>query len=353
MVELRTYDSDADDVAELCERVRMHDGDDDKWTPLWDAPFVRQQIEAPADDRELMIGAYDDGRLIGSFFAIPYLFNVGVEQLRGTFSTCFMVDPAYRALGPYLIEKLRRRHRDLEYAFSLGFVMGGPATTSFQCWSNYAKHSPHNCTFVSDAGCWFAALDPALLDNSVSEDEQRRMDAYLAGQSRARESSRSNDVNIRVYRDDDLVACLECLMAQIESADWTIHWNEKSLCAQLQDNGHGQTLVAEREGKVCGFISHHRLSLWNGAKIRSAVIDLLAAISGDRSVHKQLVAAACRKLSKEDVQVAMALRSPTFRARTMIPSGFLPLPEPNRLVMLFADQDRYVSPSGNFEIILR
>ena len=352
MVEIRTYDGDGSDLAELCLRIRIQEGVEDKWAPLWDAAYVRNQIEKPAADRELMVAAYDGKRLVGSFFAVPYPFILHGQQRRGTFSTCLMIDPSYRALTPYVIEKLNRRHRDNNYAFSLGFIMGGPKSGPHQCWTTYARAYPRNCRFISEVGYWLSTFDPSVLDEA-SRFEHARVSGQLAGQLQGRKRIPEPGTEIRAYRNSDLDACLDCLNAQTAGADWAIHWNNENLGVHLQGDGNTRTMVAERAGGISGFISYHRLSLWNRETVRTVVFDLLATETGDDQTRRQLLSAACAKAREDGAQIATALRSSMFRARAMIPAGFLPSPDTGRLVVLFATENLDVSPSEEFAIMLR
>ncbi|MDA4846584.1 hypothetical protein [Hoeflea poritis] len=350
MVEIRTYDGDGSDFAELCLRIRKQEGEEEKWSPLWDAAYLRRQIEAPAADRELMVGAYDGERLIGSFFAVPYMFDVRGETLAGTFSTCLMIDPAFRGLTPYVIEKLRRRHRDNGYAFSLGFVMGGPNSGPHQCWTGYAKAYPKNFQFITDAGYWIRAFDPSVLDEA-GRAEQARANAELGARLQSGADAAPAGIGVRACRHDDLGDCLELLKAQNARADWSIRWDRDSLGQYLIGSGKTDALVAERNGSVAGVIGLHWLSVWNEREIRGVVIDMLAA--GDDLIRRHLLQEACTRARQEGAQVATALRSSMFRARTVIPSGFLPAPDPGRLVVLFADESIEASASDSFELMLR
>ena len=350
MVEIRTYDGDGSDFAELCLRIRKQEGEEEKWSPLWDAAYLRGQIEAPAADRELMVAAYDGERLIGSFFAVPYMFDVRGKKLAGTFSTCLMIDPAFRGLTPYVIEKLRRRHRNNGYAFSLGFVMGGPNSGPYQCWTGYARAYPKNFQFVSDAGYWIRAFDPSVLDEA-GRAEQARANAELGTRLESGSDAPPADTEIRACREGDLENCLYLLKAQTARVDWSIGWDRDSLGTYLTGSANTDALVAERDGSVAGVIGLHWLSVWNDGEICGVVIDMLAA--GDDLTRRHLLQAACAKAQREGAQVATALRSSMFRARTVIPSGFLPAPDPGRLVVLFADESIEASASGDFELMLR
>lgn len=351
MVEIRTYDGDGTDLEELCLRVRTGEGDAGKWEPLWNAAYIRRQILAPAKNRELAVAAYDSGRLVGAFFAVPYRFRVRGRSLPGSFSTCLIVDPAYRGLTPYVIEKLRRRHRENGIAFSLGFVMGQPGSGPYECWTGYAKAYPKNCRFVSDAGNWIAAFDISVLDDASREERDRAV-AQLTGQ-RGGDNARPSGIKIRAFRPDDLPACLELAQKQVERADWAIDWDETALMTFLEKNQNGTAFVAEHDGTLCGLVNYHQLPLWNGAPVGNAVFDLLATAPGKTAAGAALLDATCKKARDEGAQLATALRSSMFRARTMIPAGFLPSPDSGRLVVLFSEDDIEAGPSENYELLLR
>ncbi|WP_136661020.1 hypothetical protein [Nitratireductor sp. XY-223] len=352
MVEIRTYDGDGSDFAELCLRIRGQEGEAEKWSPLWDADYLRGQIEAPAADRELMVAAYDGGRLIGSFFAVPYRFNLRGESLRGTYSTCLMIDPAFRGLTPYVIEKLRRRHRDNGYALSLGFVMGGPGSGPHQCWTSYARAYPKNCRFVADAGYWIRAFDPSVLD-AESRAGQARADEQLAGRLSGGEVDPPPDTELRACREDDIDACLELLRAQAARADCSMDWDRQSLGRHLIGSANTDALVADRDGSAIGLVAMHRLPVWNERPVHGVVIDMLAADARDDQTRRLLLNGACAKAREAGAQIATALRSSMFRARVMIPAGFLPAPDPGRLVVLFADETIEASAADDFELMLR
>lgn len=352
MVEIRTYDGDGSDFAELCLRIRKQEGEEEKWSPLWDAAYLRSQIEAPAADRELMVAAYDGERLIGSFFAVPYTFNVRGNPVRGTFSTCLMIDPAFRGLTPYVIEKLRRRHRDSGYAFSLGFVMGGPRSGPYQCWTSYAKAYPKNCRFVSEAGYWIRAFDPSVLDEA-GRAEQARADEQLASRLYGGEGNPPSDIEVSTCGPDDVDRCLELITAQTAKADWSIDWDRSGLQTYLLASDNTRALVARRGGAITGFVGFHQLSVWNERPINSVVVDMLAADTRDDETRRQLLQSVGEKTQQDGAQIAMALRSSMFRARTVIPAGFLPAPDPGRLVVLFADETVDAAASEDFELMLR
>lgn len=351
MVELRNFEGDASEFAALCASVRRHEGNTAEWSPMWDAPFVRGQIDAPARNRELMVAAYDGNRLVGAFFAVPYEFIVRGDLISGSFSTCFIVDPNYRALGPYLVEELRRRHRDAGLAMSLGFVMGGHETAAGRFWKRYAEMAPKKCRFVGEAGLWGLVIDAKLAAgigfaelSRLAEPRQRASDASL----RVAEPS----VSVRPYRKEDLPACLTCLRRVTAKANISIRWTAENLSILLGGEG-SRTLVAQRHDEACGFVHYHRLPIWHGARIAGAVIDLLATDTRDGDLQNRLVAAARNSMADTDVQVAIALRSRMFPARLMVPAGFLPLPSGLEIVVLFAHDDINIAPFDTFELLLR
>ena len=69
-MEIRSYEGDAEDLAELMQRVWKGTYLRKMWFPLWDAEFLRWQLGN--DDRRLCLAAYDEKELVGCFFSVRH-----------------------------------------------------------------------------------------------------------------------------------------------------------------------------------------------------------------------------------------------------------------------------------------
>jgi hypothetical protein len=68
-IQIRDYSGDFEDVAELSRQVWTSEYSNKMWFPLWDAMFFRWQVGAQSG--ALCPVAYDDAKLVGTFFLFP------------------------------------------------------------------------------------------------------------------------------------------------------------------------------------------------------------------------------------------------------------------------------------------
>lgn len=341
MIEIRTYDGDGEDAADLIGRTWRAAYGGKTWCPVWTADYLRWQLlSGEAGERDFLVAAYDGRKLVGCFFAKRATFQVLGRDLTGTIGSWFSVDPEARAprLGMEIIEELRRRHVEHEAAFLLGVVNGDPSTVANKFWTSYAKLFPDQIRFVRRIGYWIRVLDAASVRGKYLH-RSERLAARMHGMIPFLRPPRSPAREVREYRDADLDRCAPLVAALVTNTDFALTIPRHRLAPQLCWYGVPQTLVHDVDNGPFGLVNYHRIGLLGSDVVSAGLIDLLGCEGGSVRVRRRLLRSAVARMAAGGTDIAFALRTPTFPARVMVPAGFAPLPKSEHLVLVFPRSD--------------
>lgn len=355
MIELRTYDGDGSEIVELMGRAWRHRYDGRMWFPLWDVPFFRWQLlaERPGG-RDLLVGAYEGGRLVGCCFAERFDYRLGDQVMPASIGSWLTVDPEtkFKGLGTQIIEDLRRRHLEQDLRFMLGYCLGDSSASANRFWHSYAQKRKGNLIFLRRMGYWVHLIDPRLVAaNSLSSYE--RLQARAAGLLGRRSAATDGSSGVRPYRPADLAACFDATQNMLEHADLAMLWTRKRLSLQLDYEGFPQTLVLEDEGRVKGFVNYHQWWLVGKAAIRTAIIDLFVCDALSHRQRKDLLGAAVRRMEEDGYHTALALRTGMMSSRTMLSCGFLPRPASDYLMLVYPGPDFKIAAPRRIHVLFR
>lgn len=355
MVEIRTYDGDGSDVADLMERVwgGMYGGR--KWIPFWGRDTLDFQILAERPrGRDYLVAAYDGTRLVGVFFAEPLTYRVRDQLVEGSVGSWLTVERtlASSSVGINLLLEMQRRHREKRAAFCLGYVAGGRKTAGSEFWRYYAKCDPQNCAFLRRVGHWVRIYDHGGLART-GLNALERIGARALSLLQSRQPPLPQDVCVREYTPADLPACLEAAHRMAADADLSIHWTHDRLALQLHRHAVARTLIVEQSGNISGFLNYHQIRLLGGGTLQAAIIDVLAA---DQLTHHQCIAllrAAGHRMVEEGIQAAIMLRSCMCRGPALLACGFMPVPAFDHLVCLFKDPNLDLHKPSRIHLLIR
>jgi len=355
MIEIRTYEGNGDDAAELIGRAWRAAYGGRFWCPVWDADYLRWQLlPGHPGERDFLVAAYDGRKLAGCFFALRATFRVRGTEVTGTMGSWFSIDPEIRAprLGMEIIEELRRRHVEHEAAFMLAVVNGDPATVAHRFWTTYAKLVPTQIRLVRRIGYWIRILDSASVRRKCLH-RSERLCAGIHGIIPFLRPPRGPARSVREYRDSDLDRCAPIVSALSTNTDLSVTFRRDRLATQLSWDGFPRTLVHDGNGGPFGLINYHRIELLGGDVVSAALVELLGCEGGSMRVRRCLLRSAMARMAVEDTDIAFALRIPAFPARVMIPSGFWPVPQSEHLVIVFPRPDLELPPAARPFMLFR
>jgi N-myristoyl transferase len=349
-MDIRPYEGDGEDAAQLMRRVWTKTYLGEMWFPLWSPEFLRWQFGK--EDRQLCLAVYDANKLVGCFFSVRHSLRIRSTVFPMSFSSWFTIDHDYRLprLGLDLIEALRRRHRETGQALSLGVVSGDPSSVAHLFWSKYSKACPQNFRFISKFGSWVKILNAPVMARA-GIDAWERWGVRLLGPVLKR-SPWGHDSHLRPYQSGDLGACARLLDRATSSMDWAVVWSEQQLTRQLE-GPIPRSLVFERDGEVQGVVNYHHMQ-WQGlAPIRIALIDLWATAGLNHFEVSRLLGSVCHHLRGEDVDAVVCLRSSMFPTAALVANVFVALPASNYLVALFPQPHVPLEPPKTWSLLLR
>jgi len=355
MIEIRTYDGDGEDVADLTARTWRAAYGGKNWCPFWSAEHIRWQLLSgrPAD-RDFLVAAYDGCRLVGCFFAERTTFRADNREVVGTIGSWFTVDPQARSprLGIDIIEELRRRHCEHGAAFLLGYVNGNPKTPANKFWTCYAELYPGQIRFVRRIGYWIRILNSASLRRKCVHWFER-FAARVHGRLPFLGAPRGMAPEVRDYAGGDLNRCGSLVGEMSENSDLAMIWSRDRMASQLDWNGFPRSLVLDRGDAPFGMVNYHRFGLLGADVVTTGLIDLLGCEGGSVRDQRRLLRSAVARMASDGLDIAMALRTSMFPPRVMVPCGFWPLPQSEHLVYVFPRPDLRLPPADRPFILFR
>lgn len=350
MIEVRTFEDSAAELARFSQRA-WHDSYRGRMPiPLWDGRYFEWQFPREADGgRDYVVAAYEGSKLVGVLGAQPFRFRWDGEEADGTMGSWFSVSPDHQrqGIGSRLFAEQRRRHLERGARFMLGYAFTGARAS---IGPRFFAHLPHVVT-INRIGCWARVLDHRAMarwEPSIMESLVARALGVVQRAPRA-----SGDEETRPYRPTDLSACLALLGELLDGVSLGFVWNRECLARQLEYAGVAETVVAEEEGRVAGFLNYHRLEYQGRGTVLGAVVDLLATGRLDRRRSRSLLGAALRQMAEEHVQVAIVLGLTCYPKSALWGAGFVPMRRDMTLICICMDPTFPARRMGSFLLYLR
>jgi hypothetical protein len=298
------------------------------------------------------VAAYDDDKLIGSFFAAPHALRIGSTVHPVTLSSWCTVDPDYRLprLTVDMIESLRRRHLETGRVLSLGLVNGSPTSIANKFWALYGKACPQNYRYIMPISYWAKILDPAGLVRAGVAWWERGIGRVLGPVLKPIPWARGS--SLRPYEPRDLEACLQLLERANAGFDWAVSWSAESLPRQLE-GPLARTLVLERDGEVRAMVNYHRMRVQGTQPMEFALIDLCAMPGVGVATASQVFGGVCARLRDEGVGAVVCQQSAMFPTAALAANVFIPLPVHDQLIALFPQPHVPLDPPRTWSLLLR
>lgn len=355
MTEIRTYEGDGQDIADLLARTWRSTYQGKHWCPLWDADYIRWQLLGDrSGGHEFLVSAYDGRRLVGCVLAERMTFRLHDREVEGTIGSWLTVDPEARSpnLSFKMVEELGRRHREHGLAFLFGYVNGNPATPAHHFWTRFAKKHPRDLRFIRRIGYWIRILNAPVLSRKCLYGYER-IGARVHGWIPPLRAPGRMACGVRDYSDGDFEACEQLVRKSSVHADISTVWRPERLARQLRWNDLPRTLVIESNGAPSSLINYHRLGLLGVQEVTAGLIDLLTSAEAPSRDRRKLLRSALFRMEAEGFDVAFALRTPMFPPRVMLACGFLPRPGSDYLVYVFPDPGLDLPAAARPDVLLR
>jgi len=323
MIEVRTCESETSEVAAFTTRVWRETFRGRRLAINWDTAYFDWQLFNGVCGRDYLLAAYDGTRLVGTLFAEPFRLSVRGVERDATMSSWLTVEPEYRRndVASMLVAEMRRRHRERNAAFQIGFGVLG--TMGPQFWRTMP-----DAFILRKLGFWCLMSDVNALRESLYLPALGRSAMRLLRVVERASPRAPKGEGIRTYAPTDLPRCLELANALGEGMDMAYRWEGARLGLQLQHKGQPRTLVYKEGGRVEGFINYYVVECVGRSTVRTAIIDIFACGAAMSSRERtRLLQAGVAGMAEEGCVMALLLRIPCYPAATLLKSGFIPLPQ--------------------------
>jgi len=329
-IEIRTYEGDGSDLAELTNRVWRATVGGKMLFPLWSREYFRWRLlDERGGGSDFHVAAYDGPRIVGCILAEPMSFQVRGRAVDGTLSSWLTIDPGVKStpLSLRLLAELRKRHEERGMSFSMGYT----GTEARRFWAALGKRPPYDLHLLDRISFWTRPFDAGAVAASGFSFVERYGPPLAKLLPGLRPTPRSR---VRPFQTSDLPRCLKWLEAQSEGADIRIVWSASRLEVQLA-HPYARTLVLE-DGDDGGFINYYAIEMLGASKVRVAVIDLFAGTLGFWQ-QLALLAAACRQMRDERIHMTVMMKGVSARGRVFAAAGFIPYRTDVDLFWFFTD----------------
>jgi hypothetical protein len=342
MIEVRTFDGDAAELATFCTTSWRKRYEGRMAVPLWSPSFL--EWELLGDDhaqREFLVAAYDRTKLVGVLPARPARYQLNGRPVSGTWGSFFGVDPEYENEGVSLKLNLeqRRRHRLHGAEVLMGFVyVGSSASMGKDFWLKQ-----RSLKIIRKLGLWARLID----HRAVSDFEYSARDRWATrafGWFQGPPKPPHDRAGIRPFRREDLADCLRLARALAGSAEFGYEWSEAALLRRLSHGNVPRTLVAEEQGRVAGFLNYCHLELLGRRKVTAAVIDLLSLGELSARRQKDLLRATLCQMADEGCHLALLLRISGYPVWPLTAAGFIAQPAEHYYVAQSMGRDLFTAP---------
>jgi hypothetical protein len=349
-VEIRSYEGDGGDLAELVDRVWRAGYGGRYRIPLWDPGYFRWRLlDERGGGREYLICAYRGERLVACLLAEPMDFEVRGRPVRGTASSWLSVDPEVRApgLALRLVEELRRRQRRDGLAFSMGYSSSDPAHPARQFWDQLAKRRPAELVVLRRLTFWGRVFDARAVSASALDRFERWAPwavrhvpwAYLGWRERE---------GVRPFAPQDLSRCGRWIESSSAGLDLRLRWTPPRLELQL-GSPYARTLLLERGGRGA-VVNYYPTRQLGRTEIRVAMIDLVAGDLGWAG-KVALLKAAGHRMMEEGLHAAFMMESAATPTAALLAAGFVPFGPGIDLFCYLCDPDLGLRPTRRFDVL--
>ncbi|MFL6798583.1 MAG: hypothetical protein ACJ8F3_14325 [Xanthobacteraceae bacterium] len=345
--EMREYFGDYEDVAEFWQRTWAREYAGRIWM-VWADKNTFHWLVGPGTD-SLGPVAYYEGNLVAAVFSVPYSLRVGTTVHRSGVAFGLTVDPRHRRLAVPIVERLRRDNAERGIDFVLATVLRDPTSSSHRFWTKYAEAFPKNLTFLFPVNYWIKSLAPQVVARAGIE-RWERMTARLLGPLLSL-TPHGNDPHVRPYRATDLESCVQLLETTSAGCDWALLWTPEQLSRRLA-GGLGETLLFERDGRVCGMVNFHYMPMQARQRVLTAALTLWADDRLSGSERTRFLSHLCYYLRGRGVHIVSAPRCAMMPASAFVANLFLPVPGPWDLGALWTRPAVPLPPPKSWSLLI-
>lgn len=344
-LEIKSYHGNGDDLADLIVSSWRETLGNEAWFPIWDRDFIRWKVmDDRILDRDLVVCAYLDGRIVGCMVAVQYDFRVGGEVLAGSACSFLSVDSSYKRPGLSLrmAEEMRKRHLDRGLRLSMGVRNVAPGSVAKKFWAGFMKRHPGESQVIGRIRSWVHVFDGAAVARaSIQRWEaiEGRLGGFVPlGWIGSRGQGHPCDPH-NIAQDLEIVARANA-RAQAEQL-----YDETSLAHAL----HHPYCYSMRHPTAEAIVACYMID-WSGREtLRVGFIDLVSGLAGTGDMADLIIHAA-REAKKRGAQMMVMMDQGAAPAIAFWRAGFVPTDSQVEYFAWYKDPELDLPAGTNFAV---
>ncbi|PQO37857.1 hypothetical protein DTL21_07910 [Bremerella cremea] len=352
MIKIRSFDGNWDELASFVNRCWKVQHGGKGYFFHWHPDLLRWQLNSGDGHEDLAVVAYNGGRLVGSFLAIPYSFRLGRHSIRGSIGSWCTADPSQPGaeLVMRLVNEQRKRHLEYELAFMLGYVANDHNSIAYRFWRRYSRAYPNLFRFQCKSQVWLRPLDiQALAKLSLSPMQRWWLDAVSQMPIPLRKTASCYERRVPDVRDIPTADLQSFLQEGDRECQLAIDWSEELIKKHLCDDLVMTHIKRDSEGNIESLVSSFSIDIVGANTTQTTQIDLL------RGPNSRYVGSVLRNALDDarEAGSAMAFCLGNHDSKLyLLRHGFFPIGNSVHLVSLFPTVD-LPAASNDFSLVMR
>lgn len=286
--------------------------------PIWSEPYFDWQFGRREGEPDRRLAVYDGETLVAVLLGVPYSFEACSTTMRGAHWSWLTVARSHRGHG--LATLLDSARVNLERSAGSDLIVSYRQTGSKHSLAERPSARFPLKSFHSRIGFWVRPLDGVrLLKWNMNRLERvlgRIIIPFLPG------VRMPGSGGIRMLESGDLDQCRQAAIKQFEKCVLRIRWDAASIEHQLAGSPISETVVAEENGVVRGFVNFHILPFQGATLEPVAIIDLICVNQLRPDKQVKLIRSALGLMRQRGAIFALKLRSRDVAAPLMLVTGF-------------------------------
>lgn len=317
--------------------------------PVWTEEYFDWQLNPPCGQPDRRLAAYQGEKLAAVLLGAAGQFATDRESLSGAHWSWLSVDSEFRGCG--LARRLDEARMHLERDHASDLVVSYRFTGSRHSLAERPSKKFPLKQFNRKLGFWARPLDGRRLARwnlKRVEGEMSRWITPLLPKTTSRAVA-----GIRRFESSDLAQCCQAANQQFSKCALRVHWDEAALSRQLAGSPVSQTVVAEVEGRVRGFVNFHILPFQGATREPVGIIDLICVDQLPSRLRGRLLNSALGMMQDQGAILVLKIRSGDVSSALMLNSGFLPRLPDSSLVFQWTRTPRDISKNKPVHLLWR
>lgn len=317
--------------------------------PVWSKEYFDWQLAPGEQGVDRRLAVYDGDRVVAVLLGTPAEFRSEGVAFHGAHWSWLSVAASHRGCG--LATLLDEARVELEQRVNSELIVSYRFVGSKHSLAERPSNRFPLKRFHGRFGFWARPLDGKRLQNWNLDRTEGFLSRIVTPFLPSVRTSRAEC--IRPYGQADLSDCLKVAGKQFANCSLKIDWNDRSLNHQLAGSPIVQTVVAECDGAVGGFVNFHILPFQGATREPVAIIDMICVGQLPAKLQRALMTHSLGLMREQGAILALKIRTGDVPGLLMLRTGFTPRLPDSSLVLQWTQSVRQISGNAPLHVLWR